>query len=225
LVIGSRPYEGEPQKPEAVQHLLILGHPDPGSFNHAVSARYVEVAKSNYQTVEVRDLYRMGFDPLLKDIERPHRHPGACGPDVQHEIDLIDRSDVITFVYPLWFGTPPAIIKGYIDRVFGAAFLLPDLKRERQYGSFAGKLLSIFTSSASTGPWLDEQGMTSSLQQAFGRYLAAIFGFSSTHFYHAASVVDDMSNALAEQLLFEAGEMTRLICAEAAAARHHLENG
>ena len=220
---GNRPYDNDPREVKQVRHLLILGHPDQGSFNHAVAARYVEVAQSNYQTVDVRDLYAMEFDPLLKEIERPQRRPGICGPDARHEIDLIEQSDVIAFVYPLWFGTPPAIIKGYIDRVFGAAFQLSDLKGERRFGSFVGKPLCLFTSSASTGPWLDEQGIMSSLQQSFGRYLAAIFGFSSTHFFHAASVVDGMSAALGEQRLFEVGEKARLICAEAAAARHHSE--
>lgn len=221
--MGNRPYHREPEELALTRHLLILGHPDQGSFNHAVAARYVEIAQSNYQTVDVRDLYAMGFDPLLKDIERPQRRPGICGPDVRHEIDLIERSDVITFVYPLWFGTPPAIIKGYIDRVFGAAFLLSDLKRERKFGSFVGKPLCLFTSSASTGQWLDEQGIMSSLQQSFGRYLESVFRFSNGYYFHADSVVDDMSEALAEQHLFDVGEKARLICAEAAAAAHHAE--
>lgn len=220
---GSRSFEGSVQQSGPVRHLLILGHPDPGSFNHAVSARYVAVAQSNYQAVDVRDLYAIGFDPLLKDAERPQRRPGVCGPDIRHEIDLVERSDVITFVYPLWFGTPPAIVKGYIDRVFGAAFLLPDLKREPRAGSFSGKPLCLFTSSASTGPWLDEHGIMSSLQQSFGRYLAAVFGFSRTHFFHMASVTDGMSAASGEQHLFEVEEQARLICAGAAAAQHHAE--
>jgi len=211
------------QKGEAVRHLLILGHPRTDSFTHAVAARYAKTARSNYQIVEVRDLYAMGFNPLLADIERPQRRPGVSSPDVRREIDLIERSDVITFVYPLWFGTPPAIVKGYIDRVFGAAFLLSDLKDERERGSFTGKQLCLFTSSASTSQWLDEQGIMSSLHQSFGRYLASIFHFSSTHFFHASSVMDGMSAALADQHLFDAGEKARLICAEAAAVRHHAE--
>lgn len=221
--LGDQTREPEVQDRSAVRHLLILGHPNPGSFTHAVAARYAEIARSYYQAVDVRDLYAMGFDPLLKDIERPQRRPGISSPDVRHEIDLIERSDVITFAYPLWFGTPPAIIKGYIDRVFGAAFLLSDLRRERRFGSFVGKPLCLFTSSASTGQWLDEQGIMSSLQQSFGRYLASIFCFSSTHYFHAASVVDDMSAALAERHLFGVGEKARLVCAEAAAARHRAE--
>src|SRR5687768_15453082 len=128
MELGDQANAGDVQERAPVQHLLILGHPDPGSFNHAVAARYAEVVRSNYQAIEVRDLYAMGFDPLLKDTERPRHGPVNSSPDVRHEMDLIDRSDVISFVYPLWFGTPPAIIKGYIDRVFGAAFLLSDLK-------------------------------------------------------------------------------------------------
>jgi NAD(P)H dehydrogenase (quinone) len=220
MELGDEANVGEAHERASVQHLLILGHPDLSSFNHAVAARYAEVVQTNYQSVEVRDLYAIGFDPLLKDIERPQRRPGYFSDDVMHEIDLIERSDVVTFVYPLWFGTPPAIIKGYIDRVFGAAFMLSDLKRERKVGSFVGKPLCLFTSSASTGPWLDEHGIMSSLQQSFGRYLASVFRFSSTHFFHAASVVDDMDAALAGQHLFDVGEKARLICAEAAAARH-----
>jgi NAD(P)H dehydrogenase (quinone) len=223
MVLRDQTSDGEVRERSAVRHLLILGHPDSGSFNHAVAARYAEIVHSNYQTVDVRDLYAIGFDPLLKDIERPQGRPGVSSSDVLQEIDRIERSAVITFVYPLWFGTPPAIIKGYIDRVFGAAFLLSDLKRERKFGLFVGKRLCLFTSSASTGQWLDEQGIMSSLQQSFGRYLESIFRFSSTHYFHAASVVDDMSPALAEELLFDVGEKARLICAEAAAARHHAE--
>jgi NAD(P)H dehydrogenase (quinone) len=223
MQFGDPERAGEVPGQPVARHLLILGHPAPGSFNHAVAARYAEVCRSNYHAVEIRDLYAMQFDPLLKDIERPQRRPGVSSPDVRHEIDLVERSDVITFVYPLWFGTPPAIIKGYIDRVFGAAFLLSDLEDERRFGSFVGKRMCLFTSSASTEPWLDEQGLTTSLQQSFGRYLASVFGFSSTHFFHAASVVDDMGAALAEQHLFDVGERARLICAEAAAARHQAE--
>lgn len=220
---GNGSDDREPRERRPVRHLVILGHPGRDSFNHAVAARYVEVAQSNYQIADVRDLYAMGFDPLLKDSERPQHRPGVCGPDVGEEIDLIEQSDVITFVYPLWFGTPPAIIKGYIDRVFGAAFLPSDLKSDRKRGSFAGKSLCLFTSSASTGPWLEEQGIMSSLQQAFGRYLASVFHFSITHYFHAASVVEDMSPAMAERHLYDVGEKARFICAEAASARHHAE--
>ena len=223
MELGDQTQDPQLQERAPVQHLLILGHPDPDSFNHAVAARYAEVATSNYQAADVRDLYAMGFDPLLQSTERPQQRSGAADPDVQHELELIEKSDVITFVYPLWFGTPPAIIKGYIDRVFGAAFQLSDLKRQRESGPFAGKTLCLFTSSAGSGPWLDEMGIMTSLQQLFGRYLESIFGFSNAHYFHLDSIAADMAVRLAEQRLFNVGEKAQLICAEAAAARHHAD--
>lgn len=186
-----------------LQHLLILGHPDSESFNHSVAKRYVGTARANHQTVEVRDLYALGFDPLLKDIERPQRRPGLASPDVRYEMDLIECSCVITFVYPLWFGTPPAIIKGYIDRVFGAAFMFSDLKLERKIGPFAGKTLSLFSSSAGSGNWLEEMGIMSSLHRSFGQYLKTIFDFSSVHYFNAELIVDGLSEAAAGRHLFE----------------------
>lgn len=217
---GSQAGEEQLKDRSAVRHLLILGHPDPGSFNHAVAARYAEVARANYQEVELRDLYAIGFDPLLKKLERSRSRAGDSGADVRHELGMIEQSNVVTFIYPLWFGTPPAIVKGYIDRVFGAAFRIADLRGERESRPFAGKTLSLFTSSAGSGPWLDEMGLMSSLQQSFGRYLETLFGFSAVHFFHADLVIDDMGAARAEQLLFDAGQKARAICAEAASARH-----
>ena len=82
-------HEAQMTERSPIRRLLILGHPDPGSFNHAIAARYSEVARSNYHEVEVRDLYAIGFDPLLKDVERPQRRPGISSPDVQNEIDAI----------------------------------------------------------------------------------------------------------------------------------------
>lgn len=220
---GSQGSTRETQKQDAIQHLLILGHPDSGSFNHAVAKRYAETARSNYHTVEVRDLYAMGFDPVLQNIERPQLCPRIASPDVRHELDLIEQATVITFVYPLWFGTPPAIIKGYIDRVFGAVFMLSDLKGERKSGTFAGKSLSLFTSSASSGAWLDEMGVMSSLHQSFGQYLKSVFDFTSGHYFHADLIVDELSTGVADQRLLEVEQKARLVCAEAAAARHKAE--
>jgi putative NADPH-quinone reductase len=61
----------------------------------------------------------MDFDPRLKETEllgRPDARPGA---DVEAERTLLEDADVFAFVYPLWFNAPPAIVKGYVDRVFG----------------------------------------------------------------------------------------------------------
>ena len=95
-------------------HLIVLGHPSPDSFNAAVANRYAETVRASNQDAVVRDLYALGFDPLLTEAERKPGDADAPPDAVQSELDLVIKSDVLCFVYPLWFGMPPAMIKGYI---------------------------------------------------------------------------------------------------------------
>lgn len=200
-----------------ILHLVVLGHPSKNSFNAAVAERYVATIRANYHDAVIRDLYELGFDPRLKETERFSGRDEPISPDVAAELDYLRQCDVVTFVYPLWFGMPPAIIKGYIDRVFGAGFRLNDLQK---IGGqlFHGKRLVVLSSSASTLPWLESQGMWVSLRQSFEIYLKTVFGFAESYHYHAASIVDDLDPLEAERILFEVGELARNICAETAIA-------
>ncbi len=196
-------------------HLIILGHPSPDSFNAAVANRYAETVRASNQDAVVRDLYALGFDPLLTEAERKPGDADAPSDAVRAELDLVAKSDVLCFVYPLWFGMPPAMIKGYIDRTLGAGFRRDDLEQTHE-GHLHGKRLVVLTTSASTLPWLEEQGMWISLRQSFDLYLKTIFGFSHSDHYHADSIVDDLNPNYAERILFEVGEFARKICADEA---------
>ena len=196
-------------------HLIILGHPSPDSFNAAIANRYAETVRASSQDAVVRDLYALGFDPLLTEAERKPGDADAPPDEVQSELDLVIKSDVLCFVYPLWFGMPPAMIKGYIDRTMGAGFRRDDLEQTPE-GDLHGKRLVVLTTSASTLPWLEEQGMWISLRQSFDLYLKTIFGFSHSDHYHADSIIDDLNPNYAERILFEVGEFARKICADEA---------
>ena len=207
--------------PKAVEHLVILGHPSTKSFNAAIARRYIDTVEADYQVAILRDLYALKFDPCLKEEERFATGDRPISADLSVELSLIQRCDVITFVYPLWFGVPPAIIKGYLDRVFGAAFRLGDLKGDGR-AIFAKKRLAVLSTSAATMPWLDSQGMWISLRQSFETYLKTVFGFSESSHYHAASIVDGLSNAEADRILFEVSEFTRKLCANADKSKRSL---
>jgi NAD(P)H dehydrogenase (quinone) len=95
--------------------LLILAHPDPASFNHAL-AHVVrsELRKSGHRVVW-HDLYKEKFDPILGRDEIPQS--GRVPPQVgRHGRDLV-RAGGLVIVHPNWWGQPPAILKGWIDRV------------------------------------------------------------------------------------------------------------
>lgn len=96
--------------------LVILGHPDPKSFNHAISKRVVDTLQKSGHVVTFHDLYRERFDPILTPLEIPE------GASLDSEIDRhcseLQNADGIVVVHPNWWGQPPAIVKGWIDRVF-----------------------------------------------------------------------------------------------------------
>ncbi|PKN38949.1 MAG: NAD(P)H dehydrogenase [Deltaproteobacteria bacterium HGW-Deltaproteobacteria-2] len=94
---------------------VILAHPDPKSFNHAIAKTAVEALKSNGHKVIFHDLYQEKFDPLLHaaeiaiDAKLPAKIEKHCAE--------IAAADGIVIVHPNWWGQPPAILKGWVDRV------------------------------------------------------------------------------------------------------------
>jgi putative NADPH-quinone reductase len=94
---------------------VILGHPEPGSFNHAIAEAAVEALNQNGHLVSYHDLYAEKFDPILPGPEIPRG--GAVDPSVQIHCDEIAAAEGIVIVHPNWWGQPPAILKGWVDRV------------------------------------------------------------------------------------------------------------
>src|SRR3546814_9121520 len=91
------------------KHAVILCHPKRDSFNGAVADAYCAAVRDIGHEVCLRDLYRIGFDPVLKDIERPGDPGFQSLPDVAEEVRLISGASVFVLIYPIWFGTPPAM--------------------------------------------------------------------------------------------------------------------
>lgn len=214
--MGNIHREGHDMGRKVPSHLIVLGHPGSNSFNAAIAGRYVAAVRATHHDAVLRDLYAIEFDPLLKENERTSNGADGASSDVQAELNLLQQCDVLTFVYPLWFGMPPAIITGYIDRVLGAGFRVDDLDRSPQ-GMLRGKRLAVITTSGSKLTWLEEHGMWVSLRQSFDEYLKTVFGFARCDHYHADSIVDDLTSADADRILFEVEEFARKVSASAAA--------
>jgi putative NADPH-quinone reductase len=101
-----------------VKILVILAHPDPASFNHALAAAAAQAARAGGHQVVVHDLHAEGFDPVLPAAELK---PGAHLPHwLQRHCEDLATADGIVVVHPNWWGQPPAILTGWIDRVLRA---------------------------------------------------------------------------------------------------------
>lgn len=175
------------------KHSVIVAHPEPSSFTMSVAKAYCDAVNAQGQLAILRDLYRMNFDPVLKATERPSTSQFQPAPDVAAELEQLDGTDLFILVYPVWFGAPPAMIKGYIERVFGAGFIEPahgtHLLRPT-HPLLGGKKLLSFSSSGSTKQWLEAQGAWTSLQTLFDGYLARTFWMDSPEHVHFDSIVE-----------------------------------
>jgi NAD(P)H dehydrogenase (quinone) len=112
--------------------LLVFGHPVPESFSAAIRDAAVAALEASGHDVDLLDLYAEGFDPVLSIAAHAlHLARPGSKPEISQHVQRLRRAEALVFVYPTWLGGPPAIIKGWIDRVWvaGVAFELPSNKR------------------------------------------------------------------------------------------------
>ena len=105
-----------------LRHLVIAAHPSTKSFNHSVVEAYMTALTERGHRVACRDLYAMGFNPILSARDMAAMARGMPQRDIRAELNAIRAADVITLISPLWWRGFPAMLKGYIDRVFSADF-------------------------------------------------------------------------------------------------------
>jgi len=94
---------------------VILAHPDKESFNHAIAVAAVKTLNQNGHEVYFHDLYGERFDPILLTEEIPEDAP--LPPEIEKRCIEIAEADGIIVIHPNWWGQPPAILKGWVDRV------------------------------------------------------------------------------------------------------------
>lgn len=94
---------------------VILAHPDKQSFNHAIARTAVTRLNQSGHRIFFHDLYAEHFDPLLLNEEIPT--DAFLPPDIAQHCQEISSADGIVIVHPNWWGQPPAILKGWVDRV------------------------------------------------------------------------------------------------------------
>lgn len=94
---------------------IILGHPNPGSFNHAIADTASHALCEAGHAVILHDLSEEGFDPILPAAEIPR--DADLDPVIERHCREIADADGIIVVHPNWWGQPPAILKGWVDRV------------------------------------------------------------------------------------------------------------
>lgn len=136
--------------------LIVVSHPNRASLTHAVGnevADAIRAVDSGYST-EIADLSAEGFDPRFSasDIETINRI-AAPPASILAEQARIDRADALVLVYPVYWWSMPALLKGWIDRVFSTGWAYdesPDGKLEKKLGRLGVHLIAIGAADAGT---------------------------------------------------------------------------
>lgn len=115
--------------------LVINGHPDKNSFCNELSQRYYKGAKNSGAHIKIVNLTDLEFSPILKN---GYNKQTQLEPDLIIIQDDIKKANHLVFVYPNWWGTYPALLKGFIDRVFLPKFAF----KYRENSPFWDKLLT-----------------------------------------------------------------------------------
>lgn len=184
-------------------HVVIAAHPKADSFNHAMVKAYCDAVRARGDDVELRDLYWMGFDPALKAGELPTEEGATPWLDVQMERARIGDGDVFVFAYPLWFNMPPAILKGYVDRVFGPGFAY-NLAAGGAVPALGGRRLLSLTTSGAPSEWVKETGAFDALVKLFDQHVCNVTGLRFAGHIHVGGVTAGLREDAVQAMLAKA---------------------
>ena len=148
--------------------LIVFAHPEPASFSAALKNEAVAALTAAGHAVTISDLQAMNWNPVLGPDEFAHdrANPGFLDPsreqehahrrdshaaDVRAEQAKVAAADLVLFHFPVWWFGMPAILKGWVDRVFSRGFAY-SAGRKYEHGHFKGKraMLCLSTGTAAT---------------------------------------------------------------------------
>ncbi|MFZ2450991.1 MAG: NAD(P)H-dependent oxidoreductase [Methylovulum miyakonense] len=172
---------------------IVHAHHEPTSFNHAMTSEAVAVLTGAGHEVMVSDLYAMGFDPVsdrrnfvtVTDSEKLNQqseeayasaHQGYA-PDLQAEMDKLAWCDILIFQFPIWWLGFPAILKGWVDRVFAVGRAYGG-GRWFDSGVFAGKRAMCSMTVGGPAPVYTDSGVYGSIGSILHPIHRGIFGFT-----------------------------------------------
>lgn len=206
---------GDRTRPAVDRALVVYANPEPRSFGAAVRDECISALQSQGMDVEVSDLYEMEFNPVARaedfavrrfperlwyDREQQHnvRH-GRLAEDVAAEAQKLERCDLLVLVFPLWWFSVPAILKGWFDRV-----LVKDIAygsgRRYETGGYVGKRAQLITTTNAWPGMMAPDGLMGSVDVILWPLtngVLAYTGFDVLHplVAHAVGFVDEERRA------------------------------
>ena len=171
-----------------MKHAVIVAHPSQNSFVMTIATAYRDAVAERKHDAILRDLYRADFDPRLREDELAWARDFRTHPDVAAERHVLGDVEVFALFYPLWLNAPPAMLKGYLERVFGFGFAYGRCRSGNEPLLRRRKLIS-FTSSGAPTEWVIQTGAWQAVRTLFDAHFAAVCGMEVVDHVHFGGIV------------------------------------
>lgn len=161
---------------------VILAHPNKESFNHAIASTVVEALQKNGHDVNFHDLNEEKFDPILPFKEFPK--DAHLPLEIEKHCKEISDADGIVIIHPNWWGQPPAILKGWVDRIIRPGVAYKFLEGDKGEGIPVGLLkakAAIVFNTANTPSKREQEVFGDPLQLLWKNCIFDLCGVSNFH--------------------------------------------
>lgn len=191
------------------KHLIVAAHPVEDSFTMSLTRAYLGELIRVGHDVRVHDLYRMGFNPVLSARELTEGSDAHVRmADVVIAQENVLAADVVTVIYPLWWMAMPAMMKGYIDRVFSRGFAY-ETQPGGAHGLLGGRRAVVVTVSGAPLASFVEDGSWQAVQQLQDTHIFRAAGFDLIGHLHFDEVGPTMLPSAAATDLARVREFVR----------------
>lgn len=195
-----------------MQASVILAHPDSGSFNHAIADAVVTALTEADIQVNFHDLYREGFEPQLpteeiaRDVPLPESIAAHCRE--------IGEANLIVIIHPNWWGQPPAILKGWVDRVIRPGVAYEFLEGDSGEGVPVGLLRAthaLVFNTSNTGAAREQEVFGDPLETIWKNCIFGLCGVDEVH-RKTFSIVVTSSAVQRQAWLAEISRLVKQTC-------------
>lgn len=175
-----------------MKYLIVYAHPNPKSFCHAILEKTKSTLEAAGHEAVVRDLYELDFKPVLSGSDFKAFQSKQTPADIEIEQEHIRRSDVMIFIYPVWWTGMPAILKGYIDRVFSNGFAF-SYGADGPVGLLKDKKAIILNTQGAPNEYYESNGMADAMKKTSDTGIFEFCGIKvlAHHFYGSVPMTTD----------------------------------
>lgn len=184
-----------------MSYLLIYAHPNRNSFSAAIKDAIVNKLRTQGKDVVVRDLYELEFNPVLS-CDELISDVSALPADIKIEQECVSKADVLIFIYPVWWFNMPAILRGYIDRVFSNGFAYAFADGE-VHGLLSNKKVYILNTTGGGLAAYEQFGFNSAIQTSVDAGIFSFCGMSVAlhkYFYAVPTSTEEERKKILEEI-------------------------